>query len=123
MLLAGDSKLYLLFLCDLVVNYIDSLMKNWLKIFFVCLLSVLLVSCATEKKPLTERQQEMVEEQAMKQWENAQRQIEVDGYGKYNEDGSFTWKKKVKNEKLKVLNRKQLKKPEAGEQKSDDGSR
>lgn len=85
-----------------------------IQIFIVCGLVSLLTSCATEKKPLTDRQQDMVEDQAMRQWENAQRQLEVDGYGKYNADGSYTWQKKVDKKKLKILNKKQLNKPEAG---------
>ena len=53
---------------------------------------------------MTEEERKKIEEQAEKQWEHAQKRMEKDGYGKYDDEGDFIWKKKVNRGKLIILN-------------------
>jgi len=87
-------------------------MKIIFKILLTCFLFSLIPACATPKpKRLSEEEREKVEQRAMEQWENTQKQLQTDGYGKYDSDGEFIWKQKVKKKRFKVLNRKHLNKP------------
>jgi outer membrane biogenesis lipoprotein LolB len=81
-----------------------------LKIVVICSLVAFLSGCSSsrERKPLSEREQEFVEEQAQLQWKATRNQLQTDGYGKYDSDGKFLWQKKIKKKKLKILNKREL---------------
>ena len=81
-----------------------------MKTIVICGLLALLPSCSTPKSSLSTREREFIETQAMEKWEETEKQLKEDGYGKYDSDGTFIWSKNIKKKRLKVLNREKLKK-------------
>ena len=80
--------------------------NNMLKVLAVCFLMAFIPACSTPKsKKLLEEEGEQREKQAMLQWDNAQKRMKNDGYGEYDADGEFIWKKKVIKKELKILNK------------------
>ena len=80
--------------------------NNIFKILAVCCLLALVPACSTPKpKKFSEEEGEQMEERVIQQWENARKRMKNDGYGEYDSDGMFIWKKKVIKKDLKILNR------------------
>lgn len=79
------------------------------KILLICGFCLLLISCATEeKKKLSDREREALEEEAYLREQQARDRMVNDGFGVKREDGTIIWKDNTVKKKFKILNRDQL---------------
>lgn len=88
---------------------IKTVKKLYLQILLILFICGLFPSCSNHGKIVQKTSNDSLEMRNYQKWEDARKHMLSDGYGKETADGKIKWKPKIKNYKLKILNRKQIK--------------